>query len=526
MVAMKTVEHREAGDKIGIKSLGNQYLVVDKRLIPSAPPVITLMRKVNGIPVPITSLKLTAGEIVALAGDYYTKAGWGFALQTTNTINSEEASKELLKIEIAPRESLAFKEAFDDMASPKTTRKAIDRIFSWEKTSWIPDSLKQLIYSLTVPNYFSKLSNNEAHFAPWSLRAYLVGHHTALQTAAIAYQFKQLEEETLIDLPQEIVGILEQIEKNPQAYGFDQFPGYDSKVLYIALKERYHALAVAQDLFALHFYSDHFAGGHMSRMGILRQRLPEQFGFLGGILVNNMHNEDNTNGVASVNLYRRKQETETFQMLKEQDQAYGDGTYDEQDNNKNADMLVNGMDSSLGDIASMMKTGKMPDQVNYGGLSFMNDINYHKPQLQPMFIYTDKGPFFRKNIAAIDTLSPSDYKATVDNPEQHGYQKLTSFQALVLVTKLRLLSFFYTPTIKPLSKQKLAKINAEKEAFDLAHQPKPPAQEAGIVEHPELGAWRKNPAAASAGLRASLFSAVDDHQTESEPTSLMVSVEA
>ena len=79
---METNEHRNAGNKIRIMTLGNPYLEGSKGLSErdNNNLCVRMMRLFNGIPVPL-EFPLEAGDIVALAGDFYTKAGWGLDLQ-------------------------------------------------------------------------------------------------------------------------------------------------------------------------------------------------------------------------------------------------------------------------------------------------------------------------------------------------------------------------------------------------------------------------------------------------------------
>lgn len=78
---METNEHKQVGDQIRIEPLKNRYLKGSTTLSedPENNLIVTMMSTVNGIPVPL-KLELSAGDIVAMAGDYYTKAGWGYKL--------------------------------------------------------------------------------------------------------------------------------------------------------------------------------------------------------------------------------------------------------------------------------------------------------------------------------------------------------------------------------------------------------------------------------------------------------------
>ncbi|QBS08750.1 hypothetical protein [Legionella israelensis] len=438
---------------------------------------ITMMRKVDGVPVPLPT-KLTAGDIVALAGDYYTEAGWGFDLEIPEENYPDEQTRKIFHQKIENHEYRAFRKAYENLASPDVTAKAVERIYSIEKNKYIPSLLKQLIYAFTVKGYGNKLTNNEAHFSPWSVRAYIVGHTSALRMAKFAHVCEQMSEEEPINpedqrIKEKIEHVFNKINQQPAKYQFSdsekygQPPHLNKKAILKELSARYHAMAVARDLFAMHFYSDHFAGGHLDRIGTLRQTMPKKFGTWGSVLINNMHNEDNTDSVSVTDPYQPEKkgtgekEGDAFSMIREDSQAYGDGTYFKRENNQNADMLVNGMDNSLGDIARLMNTGKRPEPTNYGGLAFLPAIDLNKPQNQPLLIQGKDGQvYFRSDISRIKVLSPDEYKQLLEKPEENGYEKLTKFKAFALVFKLRVISFltggrFYSP--------KVDKRNAEQE---------------------------------------------------------------
>lgn len=436
---METNEHKNAGDQIRIVTLGNhRYLRGSENLSPDIVNNLnlTMMQEIDGIPVPL-DMKLSAGDVVALAGDYYTKAGWWEQLQIPEkTGDGTEENKQLLHAPVMQAETDAFKQAYNDLASPAVTKSAISQIFAIDGSRFIPSLLKQLIYAVTVKDYGAKLASNEDHFAPWSLRGYIVGHQSALNMAEIAYYCHQIAEGKVSKedkkIPPEIrdrlAKIVQQIEIDPAKYKLDPESTegkLTEKELFTELGHRFHAMAVARDLFAMHFYSDHFAGGHLSRMGEMRKLLPKEFGVWGSILVNNMHNEDNKNSVAVTNSFQplsREQD-----MIKEDSKAYGDGTYFYHENDANANMLINGMDNSLGDIARLMKTGEKRQSVDYGGLEFLPQINYKVSQPQPLFIQDPKNKkiYFRSDVKHIKMLSPSEYTETAKNPSQHGYEELT-----------------------------------------------------------------------------------------------------
>ncbi|WED43493.1 hypothetical protein [Legionella cardiaca] len=461
---METNEHRQAGNQIRIETLDNLYLQGSKSILPKPddePLRVTMMRQLDGIPVPLDKLQLTAGDIVALAGDYYTKAGWGLELNIGKTAGQAAVknNKRLFKNPVVAKEILAFTEAYGDLASPDVNLENIEHIYKVEETTYIPffksinAIFQQLVYSWTVKGYKEKLNKNEAHFTPWSARAYIVGHHTALKMAEIAFACKNLSSGKLVledlqkSISTELTRVLKQIQDNPTRYKFENLTS--PAAIYEELAARYHALAIAQDLFTMHFYSDHFAGGHMSRIGILRKTMPERFSVFGSILINNMHNEDNLRSVTVHNPHQPCTDSDKIlKMYPVIDEAYGDGTYFLNGNNNNSDMLVNGMTNSLGDIARVMESGIIPPEAHYGGLCFLPEVDYQKPQTQPLLINGKDGNiYFRSNISQIKTLMPTEYRDALEQPQNHGYEKLTLWKAFVLVFKLRVLGFIYSPSI-------------------------------------------------------------------------------
>lgn len=471
---METNEHRDAGNKIRIETLGNPYLQGSKNLSPKRTNDLHLrmMQEIDGIPVPL-AIELSAGDVVALAGDYYTKAGWWEQLKIPpKSGDGTEESYQLLHSQVAQSETDAFGEAYADLASPSVTKKAISRIYSIDESRFIPSLLQQLIYAITVKDYGAKLSSNEDHFAPWSLRGYIVGHQSSLNMAEMAFYCHRIANQDInlddAQIPQEIhkrlSEILKKIKSNPGKY---IEAGLSDPEILTELGHRFHALAVAHDLFAMHFYSDHFAGGHLSRMGTMRKLLPEQFGVWGSILVNNMHNEDNKDSVAVTNVFQPPNvDAGTFQMLKEDCSAYGDGTYFQHGNDKNVNMLINGMDNSLGDIARLMVTGEKRQSLDYGGLTFLPEIDYSQHQNQPLFIQgTDNKIYFRSDVKHIKTLSPSQYETTAKAPLAHGYEELTPGKAFLLVIKLRLLAPFYSPKVEPLRAEEQESILRDEQEF-------------------------------------------------------------
>ncbi|KTD38687.1 hypothetical protein [Legionella oakridgensis] len=524
---METYEHKAAGDQIRVEKVENPYLRGSDDLSPSEKNklFIKMMQTIDSIPVPL-DLELSAGDVIALAGDYYTLPGWGKQLQLPPRHRNVVAENEQLFHEpVLPGENAAFHSAYSDLASPSVKKRDVDRIYAIEKRTYIPffsslnSLIQQLVYSWTVKDYGKKLNENEAHFAPWSARAYIVGHHTALQNAQLAFYCEQLANgsvrETDEQIPQALRDALQKSRLNPAAFKLQE-QIKDNKTLYNELMHRYHALAIGQDLFAMHFYSDHYAGGHISRIGRLRQSMPEQFGVWGSILINNMHNEDNSDGVTVTDPFQPERHApytsadKPFRMIREDNVAYGDGTYLQRDNAENSNMLINGMDNSLGDIYLARTTGEIRRSQDYGGLAFLPEIDYSKRQTQPLLIQGQDGTVYvRSNLSQIRMLSPTEYQRTLQNPQDNDYEKLTYWGAFKLVFKLRVLGFIYSPKIMAISPEREQEIQQDEQRFEhhtTSKSLRPASREHAAMDLPHLdqvGAWRMNPLASKSG--AGLF---------------------
>ncbi|WP_207384186.1 hypothetical protein [Legionella nagasakiensis] len=516
---METYEHKAAGDQIRIEKIENPYLRGSDNLSPAEENklFIKMMQTIDDVPVPL-DLELSAGDIVALAGDYYTLPGWGKRLQLPPRNRDIIAENEQLFHErVFPEENAAFHGAYSDLASPAVKKRDTDRIYAIEKRTYIPffsslnSLVQQLVYSWTVKDYGKKLNENEAHFAPWSARAYIVGHHTALQHAHLAYYCERLAKGSVVEtdeeVPQTLRDALQKIRLNPEKFNLvSQIT--DNKILYNELMHRYHALAIGQDLFAMHFYSDHYAGGHISRIGRLRQSMPEQFGVWGSILINNMHNEDNSDGVTVTDPFQPERHApytsadKPFRMIREDNAAYGDGTYLQRDNAENSNMLINGMDNSLGDIYLARTKGEIRRSQDYGGLAFLPEIDYSKRQTQPLLIQGQDGTVYvRSDLSRIRMLSPTEYQRILQNPQDNGYEKLTYWGAFKLVFKLRVLGFIYSPKIMAISREREQEIQQDEQRFERhttsrSLRPVPQGSVTMDLTHADqVGAWRMTPPA-------------------------------
>lgn len=424
---MNTKEHEEAGEGIKYETLGNPYIKEQ----------ITKMASVDGMPVPED--EVNREDFVAQGGDYWTLAGLGLRLKSSE-------KREDLYQDVSCKEAAAFHQAYADMAS--SNKADMERIYAIDRANYIPFSktlnelVQQLIYALTVKNYINKLLEDEAHFTPWSTRAYIVGHHYALQRAALSFYCKKMAfgEEVPEEYKLKISAMLELIEKTTELSKLKLTPEIvaDKKALLLELSHRLHAEAFNIELFTMHFYSDHFAGGHL-RLNALRESLSKNFGLLGNILVNSMHNEDNINGVPVKHPYRPL-DPAVYVMPEEEFKAYGDGTYDVKGNDENANFLVNGMTYSLQEINKVVQTGATIHPENYGGLSFLPEVDYTKPQLQPLLVQGNDGKIYCRKGGGIRTLLPADIEKMLRNPQNYGYEKLTYGKACLYIVRNRFFS--------------------------------------------------------------------------------------
>ncbi|WP_277619262.1 hypothetical protein [Legionella norrlandica] len=298
---MDTLEHTELGNGLLMDNIeGNPYLRVDE----FGALHLRLQRfGKNNMPEPM-ELEMSAGEIIAMAGDYFTQADWtmNLDLPKCERFNSPtELGKYLINKSIEPKEEAALITAYNNLAAPDVTRKEIDRIYSINKATYIPffptlnSYAQQLMLYLRVKNYGEMLVRNQTHFTPWSIRVYVLGHAIALRYAHLCYELKKLAEDSNYQSsnPDLLSVRLSLQNKNIPL----------SRENLIDLAHRYHAQAYSVELFIFHYYSDHFATGHMSMIGDLRVVLKDRFGMWGNILANNIHDEVNRVGVYTVRPY-------------------------------------------------------------------------------------------------------------------------------------------------------------------------------------------------------------------------------
>ncbi|KTC84926.1 hypothetical protein [Legionella brunensis] len=474
---MDTKEHTQLGNALRFSGINdNPYLRVDEQGILH----LKLMRyHEDGIPEPMT-LEMTAGEIIAMAADFFTDRNWNMKLnlpschsfkmaeQFADQPSSCSLGEYLIEQPVTHEEESAFIKAYNNLASPDVNRANIDLIYKIDGSTYIPfsatlnDYVKQLMFYFRVKDYGEMLNRNQTHFTPWSVRVYTLGHHLALRYARIAYELKQLIANADYQSTNED---LQNIFKTLQT----KQDGFSIKNLQ-DLFYRYQALTFCTELFVFHYYSDHFAAGHMSMVGDLRVLLAERFGTWGSILANNLHNELNRVGV-----YTQRPYDPTPSPREAPTAARGDGDFNSCINHLNKEACIAGMQCSLQDLNHVMNGHEILEQGQYGGLEHLPDADFHYRQLQPLLVIGEDTKIYRReNLNRIKTLSPSDYAKLQAAPAECGYCELTSkWDAFWLVAKLRLLPFAYEGEVQPLSASELLRIEMEERALNPDRDPIP-----------------------------------------------------
>lgn len=461
---METGEHKSLGNGLRFSDWddlkNNPHVHFDDKGIIS---VDVQGISITGLPVSL-QLTLTAGEIGALSGDYFGGSEVDLKLPLFSDFNNnpeiyyqyQSLGELLVKKVITPGEEEKFINSYRRLANPGVTRDDIDTIFTINETKYIRFSstlnsyAQQIAFAIWVKNYSEILTRNLSHFTPWSVRAYILGHFIALKYAKIHHELKQLLSDPEYKSDNDDFNMLLAVLKDT--------PKDLSKENLQDLCYRYQALALSMEFFSFHYYTDHFAAGHGAKMGDLRALLPERFGLLGSILVNDLHDELNRVTVITKKAYDPTPNNGDPAII-----AGGDGDFDEPNNHHNREACMEGMGHSLEDLRRVFQGGSVPQQAQYGGLEHMPDVDDNYRQHQPLILLgQDNKIYYRTQLSKIEILSPSDFKTTYAAPAQHGYTELTSkFQALLLVAKLRLLPFIYEGTVQPFTAEQLSRIEAE-----------------------------------------------------------------
>lgn len=457
---METLEHTEVGDQIQYFSeIQNPYICKDAQGVLC----LTLIGNQDGALTPLPHLKLSAGQIVAMAGDYFANPGWEMVFDIPNqhsNANHIELARKLIKDPVRREETEACQKSFAELANAGVRPCDIQAIYNIKETTYLPiDTLngyfQELMLYLRVANYGKKVDKNAAHFTPWAIRAYLIGHQLALRQARIAYELEVLANNPdYISNNKDAIPILRSYIEKPDFK--DNIEAYRPEM--IELAHRYHALATATELSTFHYYSDCFASGHLSRMGFLRNELPDHFGsILGGLLVNDMHNEDNRVGVNVSDAYDPHPENWYHTT------AYGDRYEDNPHNFINKANCIKGMSLSLAEIEAVRAGQFIPQQPFYRGFEELPEVDESLCQKEPLFILWESKIYRRKHPSKIKILSPSEYKTLMStDPEQHGYIRVKSkWDAFKQVFKLRILAPFYQGKVQKLSAETEARIDQE-----------------------------------------------------------------
>ncbi len=462
---MDTTEHTELGNGIRLENAeNNPYLRVDESGI-----LYLRLQRFNEkyLPEPM-KLEMSAGEIIAMAGDFFTQANWIMDLdlpQCESFNTAIDLGNYLISKDINSKEEAALIKAYNNLAAPDVSRKEIDKIYKINDSTYIPGFptldfyFKQLMFYFRVKNYGEMLTTNETHFTPWSVRVYVLGHSIALRYAHLAYELKKwaVDKSYKSDNPDFKVVCNEFAGKNLIPSHAELFD----------LAHRYHAQALSMELFTFHYYSDHFATGHMAMVGDLRKMLPDRFGTWGSILANNLHDEINRVGVYTIRPYDPTPDDNSAPT-----RARGDGQINTCLDQFNRKSCSEGMAASIQDIQDVLHGAPIPKRKYFGGLEHMPDIDFKSRQHQPLLVLSGDKIFYRKNLSKIQILSPTEYEALRADPAQHGYKELKSkWDAFKLVTKLRLFSYLYEGQIQPVSSIKKIEIMLDEQSRMPQRQP-------------------------------------------------------
>lgn len=479
---MDTIEHTELGNALRLNNPeNNPYIRIDEFGVMH----LRLQRfGSNNLPEAM-SLEMSAGEIIAMAGDFFTQANWTMDLNLPPCDDFKSAyhlGHKLISKPVSPKEEAALITAYNNLASPEVSRRDINRIYKITKSTFHPFSstlnayMKQLMFYLRVKDYGEMLIRNQTHFTPWAIRVYILGHSIAMRYAHLSYELQQLAANP------------NYLSNNPDLTSVknsfvNRIPASSELV---DLAHRYHAQALSMELFTFHYYSDHFATGHMSMMGDLRLVLQERFGMLGSVLVNNLHDEINRIGV-----YTSKPYAPNPNINEAPNRAQGDGEFNSCLNQFNRRDCLLGMTASLNDITNVLNGSAIPAQKNYSGLKYLPDVDYSSRQHAPLFILSGDKVYYRNSLSKINVLAPSTYEILRANPKDKGYSELTNkWAAFRLVTKLRLFPYFYRGKIKPISQELLAEIIKDEKT---KNPQRPPILESPCDPKPEgtVFDWRK-----------------------------------
>ncbi|WP_454784483.1 hypothetical protein [Legionella sp. WA2024007413] len=476
---MNTNEHTELGDALRFQDWesleGNPYVTIDEKG--------GLRLQVQGfnefgLPEPI-GLNVSAGVIIAMSGDYFGGKEVSLDLPSVGEFKKkrktldrtgagETLGKYLIKKPVTQDEELKLINSYKRLANNQVHQSDIDTIYTINNGNYIPFSstlnfyVQQLMFALRVKNYSDILNRNLSHFTPWSVRVYTIGHHIALKYARIYYELKQyITHPDYQSKNKDFSALLELLKLTPN--GLDKDKLHD-------LAHRYQALALGMEFFCFHYYTDHFAAGHISFMGDLRALLPQHFGIWGSILVNNLHDELNKVTVYTKRIYDPSPDNSEPPVT-----TSGDNDFNIANNYFNKQACLAGMTCSLQDLNFVFNGSKLPEQTQYGGLEQMPDIDDAYRQPQPLILLGDDNKiYYRTDLNHIEILSPSQLQATYAAPSQYGYTELSSkFEAFLLVFKLRMLPFIYSSQVETLTSEQLKLLETEENELNPGRKPIP-----------------------------------------------------
>ncbi len=515
---MDTDEHIQLGNATRLRMelfKNNPYV----KSGPDGTPLIDLQGlDENGMPKSINLNNIPVGIIIGMSGDYFGGREVAYELPMNMDFKYNKAALDsdgacetlgqlLNRLPITDEQAQKLICSYKRLANDEVTQKNIDTILAINSAKYIPFSstlnsyMQQLMFALRVKNYGEILNRNLSHFTPWSVRAYTIGHHLALQYARISYELTLLADNPDYQSDNAEFNIVRGILENTNGLTTEKLQD---------LSYRYQALALSMEYFCFHYYTDHFAAGHGALMGDLRAVLPERFGTFGSILVNNLHDELNR-----ITVYTKKPYDPTPNPQDPPVEAGGDGDFDAPNNHFNKLACIAGMQSSLEDLHRVFAGGKIPRQTQYGGLESMPDIDDKYRQPQPLIILGEDNKVYRRtHLSQINTLSPSQLKATFIDPKNNGYTEVASkWDAFILVLKLRLLPFFYEGKLLPLTPAQQQTIADEEAILNPGRAPIQTPQTALPVQIPTTSqpAWQvpADRVTVSEGLRRNSLLAAD-----------------
>lgn len=456
---METLEHLRLGNAIDYQNLHeNPHL----KQIDSVWH-IRLFQMDGWMPTPLDHW-MSFGDIVAMSGDFFTKAGFYKDLFVPEREPGElwyDAVTRMINYPVQPTEYQTIREAYADLPQHNPDGRHVSDIYAIEKKTYFPIGLinqliQQALLYLSVPNYGPKLTQNFDHFSPWNIRTYVAGHNQALNYARLGYYFDSLAKD---------------LNYNPEPKGDDDAAIKDTpltiktmintytssdeikQTMFKTLAHQFHAMAICMELFTFHFYSDAFAGGHSSRVGLARMLLTKKYGStLAGILVNAMHNRDNRDGVIYDDRFDRSGNDDPDRV------GMGDGEIDAPENQENMSACVRGMSQSLIDIDRVFYGKTKPLNQDFMGFDTLPDVNPNSPQTQPLFIDFNKELYVLKNLRQTRMFTALEYQALMQgDPSKYGYRKMGGkADALKLAVELKLLGFINKGTVIPLEPSPVA----------------------------------------------------------------------